>query len=407
MYKYFYLLGHESQLSIAEYEFLTQDKLYEVRGKWLLSNSLLDTKLTGSLVFGGETVAMGNLPLHREGLFEELKTYLLAHPGEFKKVGLLLPKDLGQMGLQVAKDCGSRKINILTDKELPNYGHFKQTKNWVIYFRFGYSWYLGRVTSVVNQEFWAELDRGLPKGEMSRGLINLKLGRTLLNLSHAQTIWDPFCGAGRLVMAGLDLKQGCLASDIAPQCVDETKENYKFSLNFWKKEDYRLQNIQNGVPNTENIESKKDTVKIEARSFTVLYEVRVHDATEKLPPDFWSKTGLDSKNVTMVTEGYLGTNFKQQPTISQIKEEFTKLEKLWQKVLQQSQEAEISELVFCLPFYKLTEGIQAKPKLMLPDFLERLIEGTEYKFYDFQGQNYLLYSRERSWVGHLIIKLSN
>jgi len=58
---YFYKLGHCDDFGVAEFEFLTQSKALWSDQNWLISEYFCDTKMCGSLIFGGIIVEMENI----------------------------------------------------------------------------------------------------------------------------------------------------------------------------------------------------------------------------------------------------------------------------------------------------------------------------------------------------------
>lgn len=237
---------------------------------------------------------------------------------------------------------------------------------------------LFEIKSFCDQEYWANLDQNL-SGEMSRGLMNLKLARTLVNLTDKTVILDPFCGSGRTMAAGFDLDKRFILSDVDKICKNEVESNLEFLKNqkngkLWQKnqnldgglkalsensqEKVKQQNNQeiektNKFENSENKTENFDKIEQKAlkKNCKLLANLTL-DATEisKLLDDK-ELENLDFGQIAIVTEGFLGTNFKQIPTQKQIDSEFENLEKLWTKTLAQSSKIGIKEIIFCLPFY--------------------------------------------------------
>jgi hypothetical protein len=383
--QYFYRLGHQPKISQAEFSFLTRDKDFEDDHDYILSDSYLDIHTTGSLVYAGKNLKVWQKDIQDisvEEVCRFLKIYIetaITAGDNLKKLGLVLPEAWHARVLSTAKAAGAKKINIIPfDKNL-NYGHWKQTKNWLLFFGYKDSVVLGRVTHFSDQEFWQNLDTRLPAGEMSRGLINLKLARTLLNLTDKKIIWDPFCGHGRILVSGIDLKSEFFASDVdADELKADVVANFDYATNYWAKYGFWQR------------DDKEPTLAKLAEVFTL-------DATQVSYKHFAKE--LDLKNMAIVTEGYLGKNFKMQPSRQQIEKEWEVMETLWRKTILEAKKQNITEIIFCLPFYQHN---QAK---LLPDFISRILGGSGYESTDFGGQNFLLYSRKDSFVGHYIVKL--
>jgi len=373
--QYFYKLGHQKDLGLAEFAFLSKDKDFSFDSNWLFSNSLIKVKETGSLIYSGKVIQSWSKDDYRDRLLlDALEKFLKSPEISFKKLGLVLPKDLHPQALEISKKNGVKKINLLSLGELPNYGHWKQAKNWIILYVFKDQIVLGHILQYVDQQFWAILDSSLPKGDISRGLINLKLARTLLNFSEKDIVWDPFAGHARVLAAGLDLKKEFYLSDIeGGELGQEMKENYNYASQFWERNN------------------------IEKSNLGELKEVFDLDASELKKATFLSE--IDPKTISIVTEGCLGKNFKYLPGKDEIKREWDSLEIIWRSLIREAFELKIPEIIFCLPFYKL------KNETMIPVFLKELVYETEYKYSKLFNTDYLKYSRPNSIVGHFILKL--
>lgn len=257
---------------------------------------------------------------------------------------------------------------------------------------------LFEITGFCNQEYWANMDQNLPSGEMSRGLMNLKLARTLVNLTDKKVILDPFCGSGRTMAAGFGLDKKFILTDIEKVCEQEVWNNLEFLENerngkLWKKtQDLELENnLENENTNLEknleenlvehklannlhqNLDKIKTNSKIQneietqtelkndqqiqqknlAKNRKLITNLTL-DATQlsKLKTQK-EMENINFSDIAIITEGFLGTNFKKMPTLNQIQTEFENLEKTWAKTLSESVKIGIEEIVFCLPFYNL------------------------------------------------------
>jgi hypothetical protein len=347
---YFYCLGHQPNLGIAEYISLSKNQNIEIRSNWLLGESFLDVNLAGSLVFGGEILASSEADLLWPTIQEVLQKLQANSP--IKKLGLFLPENeflpSKKQILDSAKRFGYKKINTIS--VLPNFGHWKSGYTWLVVFQFGKKWQIGKIETYSNQEFWSKIDQNLPCGDMRRGLINLKLARTLLNLTDQKTVWDPFCGQGRLLIAGLDIKEKFLASDIDPEVLPDLITNFEFAKNtfqrFWPP-------------------------RMTAKNLAILEKNWQLDAIELQKNDF------DCQKTAIVTEGFLGANFNYHPKHEEMKKEWQNLQRIWQQIILKAEKLKIPELIFCLPFY------QTKTRNFLPDFIYNLTTKTNYKLQKF------------------------
>lgn len=399
--KYFYRLGHCNDLAIAEYFSLAlrgglMDKKPEVSydAQYLMSTQLMDANDFGSMIFVAEVVA--EVDVQKTEVKEDFRPKFLAkldeylEQAEFKKVGFYLQTFDKKVLFPIGKKHCNR-VDILDN--LPNFGYWKKTKNWLVSIKFGTTIYLCKIISYSDQEFWSEIDQGLPQADMSRGIINLKLARSMMNLATCENIWDNFVGQGRVLVSGMDTKKNLFASDLDPIVETQLYKNYEFAKHFWTTQQYNKQFVEN----TGNL----------ITNFTL-------DATKIIPADIAIK-GFKDKEIAIVTEGYLGTNFRKYPTKKEILEQVNKVNEIWKNVLlsnitNNANGIEINEIVGCVPFY--------------PKFQDERKEGEaqdrngyipEYTFW-FSNPDWKLvqltpdvktinYKRENSNVGHLIFKM--
>ncbi len=376
---FFYRLGHCSELSVAEYFSLTGDQIGndnspKYNPQWLMSNTKLNVNLSGSLIFGCEVVGEAQY-FEKDKLRLALATHLEFN--NYKKVGLYIPIfEKGDLFSLAKKFCN--RVNII-DK-LPNFGFWKQTNNWIISVRFGNKIYLCKILSYSDQEFWSNLDQNLPRTDMSRGVINLKLARSMLNLTtktnKKTTIWDNFAGQGRVLVAGMDLKNQFLATDIDATVISQLNDNLKFATSFWERTNYNKQKTENIAELTLN---------------------KPQDATKVLRNENLDNLDMSTNSLAIVTEGYLGTNFKSEPTKIQMLEVVNSINEMWINVIKANQDTKVSEIIGCVPFY---------PKVnFVPKYTFWNTEPS-WKLVALTPENdTVLYSRENSNVGHLVFKM--
>lgn len=380
MTAYFYRLGHCPDLAVEEYHQLSGDTDYQVCRGWLLGKANLPVNWTGSLVFGGQVLAkLGHLntDILRRELPLVLEISKQIWTTNHKKIGLVLPMAYYQLGLDLAKKIGFKKVKLTS--QLPNFGSWKAVKNWVVLFEFAGQFHLGAVLWFSNQEFWAKLDTSLPHSDIQPGIMNLKLGRSLLNLTQKRRIWDPFCGQGRLLVAGFDRKDTYLATDVSIAAIQATQANWQKAEKIWNWGRKFLQ-----VPDC--IKSRLVTAELDAR--------HLHTVAANILGDI--------SQLAIVTEGYLGKNFQKVPTAAEIQRELHQVLDIWSQVLRAASQLTIPEMIFCLPVYLRLAG--AENQQVYPKFQERVVT-TGYKLLNFQnGRAGILYMRQRSFVGHWIVK---
>lgn len=399
--KYFYRLGHCNDLAIAEYFALASklelgDKKPEVSydSQYIMSDQLLDANDFGSMIFVAQVVA--EVDVVKTEVKEDFRPKFLTkvdeylEQAEFKKVGFYFPTFDKKIVFPIGKKHCNR-VDILDN--LPNFGYWKKTKNWLISVKFGTTIYLCKIITYSDQEFWSQIDQGLPQADMSRGIINLKLARSMMNLTNCENIWDNFAGQGRVLVAGMDTKKALFASDLDPIVETQLYKNYEFAKHFWSTQPY----------NKQLVESTGD-LKV---NFTL-------DATKIIPADVATK-GFKDQEIAIVTEGYLGTNFRKYPTKKEILEQVNKVNEIWKNVLlsnttNNANGIEINEIVGCAPFYPKFQDERKDGQVQ-----DRNGYIPEYTFW-FSNPDWQLvqlapeaktinYKRENSNVGHLVFKM--
>ncbi len=362
----------DSKLNTKKVGFETKEA--EFNDHFLLSDRYLDVNKTGSLVFSGINIC--SYPISRESGnkdfwqtkldFDLAKTFSEVP----KKLGVATTKDFKIKEIvDLFKKLGVKKVNALKPGKFPNFGNFRNTPNWVIFYKLKGQVYFAKILDYYNQGFWSELDLNLPKNDMRRGIINLKLARSLNNLTNKKIIWDPFCGVGRNAISSLDRKDRFLLSDIDLEGIKDAKINLDLA-----REKY----FQNSV--SIDFETK-DATKVEQFNFL---------------------TRVNPQDLAIVTEGTLGTNFGSFPGFQTINLEWAKVFSLWKKIITKAEKIGISEIIFCLPFY------QYQNKKIMPEKSQTmsLIAGTNYCFVSFGSRLGVAYIRESSITGHYILKLT-
>ncbi len=358
---YIYKLGHCSSLAQSEFASLSESD-YEADSLWLHSSYQMNVNQSGSLVFGAQVIA-SLAQFDEVEILAKVSEHLADNPS--KKIGLYLPRiNTKEIFKAVKPHCS--KINLST--KLPNFGHWKQTNNWLVLIQFKERYIIARINSYSDQEFWNKLDSTLPESDMRRGIINLKLARSLLNLTSQKNVWDSFAGQGRLIAAGMDLKDNFWASDLDTRVISQLNRNLKASTEFWDRSTMDKQK-------TETIAIIKETWDQDASRISL----------HKFETDF-----------AIVTEGTLGQNFEKPPTMDQAREQVFKINKLWHELINNYSDTALQEIVGCLPFY---------PKLNFVPYYG-FLDTDNWQLVELSRKHQtLLYNRPNSLVGHMIFKL--
>ena len=370
---YLYRLGHEPNLGEAEFRFL-KGSGYLRLDSWLKSDYNCSIVDTGSLVFRAKI--LGSIPIYDKlsltQIDSEIEQILTKHITEFptKKAGFAVPKFLDKTFLKLAKRAGVKKVNLLSSGSLPTIGNFEHTKKWFVIAVVGKDLEVTEVEEYSPQEFWSIMDEQMPERDMRRGIINLKLARTLLNFTKSKKIYDPFCGLGRNLIAGVDLKREFLMSDAEQICIPQAETNFEWARAYFA--------------NDKNFGSQPLAKLVQ--SFTqnaATYNPEIDPVV---------------RNFVIVTEGTLGKNFNSVPNDEQVQKELQKMVTLWQRVLETNGQYGTTEIVTCLPFYPKF-GNSGKINL------DKLLFGSRYKIApllpNFQT---IEYSRSKTFVGHEVVK---
>ncbi len=113
-----------------------------------------------------------------------------------------------------------------------------------------------------------ELDK--PYVEAKNGMLPSKLAKIMLNLAitqDTQTIYDPFCGTGTILIEALIQGYRVIGSDISKDAVLGTKKNLK-----WASEEYSIQNksevfVNNASSLAEQLRNKDENISIVTEPF--------------------------------------------------------------------------------------------------------------------------------------------
>ncbi|MCK9368492.1 DNA adenine methylase [Candidatus Dojkabacteria bacterium] len=89
----------------------------------------------------------------------------------------------------------------------------------------------GKVVEIQDIEEFSEIEYNKPYTDTTMGVMPAKLSRILVNLTKAksgQTIWDPFCGSGTILLEALKNGLNVLGSDVNPKSVKMTQANIEW-----------------------------------------------------------------------------------------------------------------------------------------------------------------------------------
>lgn len=155
--------------------------------------------------------------------------------------------------------------------------------------------FIGKTVAVQEFESFSQRDYGRPVRDMESGIMPPKIARMMINLAEQpQTalLLDPFCGSGTILQEALLLGYTNLTgTDISAKAVVNTKKNIA-----WLKEKKRL---------------------------TTTPKILVSDVANL--PSLFEKNSFHA----IVTEPYMGPNFKSKPEFHEVKRNKNDLENLY------------------------------------------------------------------------------
>ena len=195
-------------------------------------------------------------------------------------------------------------------------------------------WHYGRTVWVYDFEGFGRRDYDKPRSDSRRGMLPPQLARTMVNLAtggdSAQSVCDPFCGSGNLLLESVALGHRTVGSDLDEAAVADSRQNLEWL----------------GGPGE--------------------WDVTAADATAELPGD-----PVDA----IATEGYLGQLVNPSTTDQTIEVEATQVEALQQKFFRQA--AKVlrpgRRLVITWPIWRLRDGGErAAQRQLAPSLIDQV-----------------------------------
>ena len=372
---YIYLLGREAELCLAELE------SKNIETKMLLPNIVMSPKLVDIKNLGG-TIKIGEIISDDISNAADLQTeilnycknlnldtkfsYGISSYGSSKinvnQFGIKLKKKLKEIGIKpryVAANEGSslNAASIKHNKLTTSNGRefiVVNTQN---------SIKLAVCLSFQDVDSYSKRDYEKPCRDRKVGMLPPKLSQIMINLAQIPEnakVVDPFCGSGGLLMEASLMGYSSIGSDISKDMIDCSKKNTA-----WLK-----QNFDNCKP------------------------------IEILPPTDATNINFPSSDYSIVTEGFLGTNFLSKPTLQLINEQKPQLRDLYLKFFENInlQDNMPQSICISLPFWVLNEKVI---ELNLIDEIADL----GYTISEFKSvrRSTLSYHREGQFTGRQIV----
>lgn len=262
--KYFFVLGNNKELSLAEIIHNTafqsgeilDDSLFCCKIKEELSGYNLLSRLGGSAKFGRVEKSFG--PKDKGDILGWIVDYFVSladneEKGKFcfglstygnvnlevKRLGIAIKRELQKAGV-------SSRLVVSQEKQLSSVvvGQNKLDRPGkgaeLVFFREGSDIHVARTLAVQPYKDLSMRDYGRPARDDLSGMLPPKLAQMMLNLAGLEKkddlILDPFCGSGTVITeAALLGYTHFIASDISSKAIGDTKENFK-----WIKEKFQL-----------------------------------------------------------------------------------------------------------------------------------------------------------------------
>lgn len=92
-------------------------------------------------------------------------------------------------------------------------------------------WFFGETVAIQDIDFYSKRDYERPERDPRLGMLPPKLAQIMINLSGAkpgQTIYDPFCGVGTMIMEGLLMGIDVIGSDLSQENVTKAEKNLEW-----------------------------------------------------------------------------------------------------------------------------------------------------------------------------------
>jgi tRNA G10 N-methylase Trm11 len=274
MKKYFFVLGTNPELSLAELKAIFPNNKWELCASVAMADfsESLDAKklmsgLGGTIKIGEmiKTVSLANRhalsDLVKKELFLEakkLKDNLRFNfgfsfygqkrlPGDFFKLGLAIKKDLRQIG--IASRMVTSRDPILSSVVVEQNKLIEQGTEICLISDRG-SVNIGKTLAVQPFKELSKRDFGRPNRDDFSGMIPPKLAQIMINLARRndadfkdKTILDPFCGSGTVLMEAYLLGfKNIIGSDLSDKAVSDSVKNIDWIIDF--KKDEKKNNIK-------------------------------------------------------------------------------------------------------------------------------------------------------------------
>src|SRR3989339_530659 len=253
--KYFFILGNNPTLSIAEifsivseiedYNFLNSDCLV-IESKKEINIPKLIQRLGGTIKIGeirdeASSANYNKIQCVLNNIVQEGK-----HKFNVKRFAMETKKYLKELNIScrwvISREKTLSSVVVETNKLLTEKGAE------IVLIQKGSKILIGKTGAVQDFKALSFRDYDRPARDSKSGMLPPKLAQILINLSGGETedvILDPFCGSGTVVMeAALIGYKNILGSDISEKAVSDTRENIE-----WIKEKFSIKDVKLNIKN--------------------------------------------------------------------------------------------------------------------------------------------------------------
>lgn len=185
-------------------------------------------------------------------------------------------------------------------------------------------YYIGKTIAIQNPDAYSFRDEKRPYRDARLGMMPVKLVQILLNLAKigpSCAVLDPFCGLGTTLQESLLLGAKAFGSDVQENVAEKAKKNLSWAVT-------------------------------ELNPPSNIFQIATADAA--VVSETWGGKTFDG----VVTEGYLGTPLKAEPSMEQIDANFDALEKVYLSFFKSLKGGLLkpnARVVVTMPFYILKE----------------------------------------------------
>ncbi len=248
MFKYFFILGREPELSITEIwqvakdfniklEMIILDRQFLVVACDSLDASWWQKRLGGTIKIGE---IIGSEQIEKEALVRKIIniikpakqiffgfSWYLRPPRWINALGLEVKRHLkgrGKVRYVVAKNKILSSVVVQKNRLLPPVGYE------LVFFSYNNQVLFGRTLTVQPFEEFSYRDFNRPARDAYAGMLPPKLARMIVNISGiGDNLLDPFCGSGTILQEAVLLGvKNIVGSDINTGAVSSIKENIKW-----------------------------------------------------------------------------------------------------------------------------------------------------------------------------------